>query len=442
MLSNVADPTIAAALARVVGHSAPFGDEELAAVRRLRVVGARSLAGVSACTGLEELELVGCDVVDLAPLSVLSGLRKLYVLACPVLSAAGLVGLDRLEELRLDFAFVEDVAPLFALPSLRHARLLGNPWSKESWQRLSEHRLRAGDGGTAALPLVELGSSETLVNANRSFRAFGLDLCYGTLNASRTVLVRPGRAQVPGEEWDWTVSSGSRLREKGEWTTDSLFDRHREVANQRGENTPVDTDRHREFGDYHDACRWIGAERDPYRRECLQRFIDRFRGHVFFREDNTFHDIRERRAGVALPTALRKARTILADVLPEQPVEFRLEGTKYPVVNEALAEGQTWYLPAPDDCYDTDEGPTIRDTARMYPLGYGDGHHSVLAMALDDESPAIFEYDEWWLFDDLRRGHPVRRGVRQAYSSYAELLGHINAYRLSPDGVVLEAADV
>src|SRR4051794_30289083 len=149
MLFQVADSAVAAGFARAVGHPAPFHDEELAAVRCLRVVGAGSLADLSACIGLEKLELVGCDVADLAPLSVLTGLRKLFVLACPIVSAAGLVGLDRLEELRLDFAFVQDAAPLFALPSLRHARLLGNPWSEKSWQRLSEHRLRSGDGGTA-----------------------------------------------------------------------------------------------------------------------------------------------------------------------------------------------------------------------------------------------------------------------------------------------------
>jgi hypothetical protein len=443
MLSRVADPAIAAALAQAIGHPAPFRDEELAAVRCLRLVGAGSLTDVSACTALEELELVGCDVADLAPLSGLSGLRKLYVLACPIVSAAGLVGLDRLEELRLDFAFIEDAAPLFALPSLRRARLLGNPWSEESWQRLSEHCLRAGDGGTAVLPLVELGSSELILDANRRFRAFGLDLCSAKLDAFRTVLVRPGRARVPDEEWDWTAASAADvwLREKGEWTTDSLFDIAREFANQRGKNTAFDTDSYREFGDYHDACRWIDAERDPYRRECLQRFIDRFRGLVFFREDGTFHDEWEQMAGVALPKALREARIILAGALPEHVPEYRLGRFGVSSVrSDALAEGKLWHRPVFED-YGSDEGPTIRDTVRMYPFGWGDGLHSVLAMSLDDESPAIHEYDEWMLFYFLQRGDPPREGVYPVYSSYAEMLGHIVAYRLA-DGTVIDAADV
>src|SRR5262245_23335207 len=182
MSTDIKDTAVAAALERAIGHIGPYSEDELASVRKLRIVGAQTLGDLAGCSGLEALAVIGSSVTDLAALSGMTRLRALWVLACPVTSAEGLVGLEQLEELRLDFTFVEDASPLFALPSLRRARALGNPWSASSWQRLQQHALPASGRAAAARPLLELGvENEFMLRINRRLREFGLDLCFGAL---------------------------------------------------------------------------------------------------------------------------------------------------------------------------------------------------------------------------------------------------------------------
>ena len=51
----------------------------------------------------------------------------------------------------------------------------------------------------------------------------------------------------------------------------------------------------------------------------------------------------------------------------------------------------------------------------------------------------IYEYDEWAAFDfGFRKGK--RPALYRVYSSYAEMLGHVVAFRF-PDGTVIEAQE-
>src|SRR5262245_18268296 len=307
MSDHIQDTAVAAALERAIGHTGPHSDEELAGVRELRVVGAGSLGDLAGCSGLERLAVIGSDVTDLGALSGLKQLRTLSVLACPVASVEALVGLERLEELRRDFMVLEDASRVFALPSLRRARLLGNPWSETSLQRLVQHGLPPADGKPAAKPILELGAASWAVNVARRLRGSGFDLCFGALDTYRTVLVRPGKARTPGQECDWTSSepSDTQISATGQWTTDSLFDYVRDSRTALGENTTFDFENQRELGDRDDALRWIADETDPVRRASLERFIARFPGAVFFRESDAFHAMVERRAGISLPASYR-----------------------------------------------------------------------------------------------------------------------------------------
>ncbi len=435
---DIQDPAVAAALERATGHIGPYPDDELAKVRELRVVGAGSLDELARCSGLEQLTVIGADVTDLGALSSLKQLRRLSVLACPVTSADGLVGLDQLEELRLDFGFVEDASPLFALPSLRRARLLGNPWSESSWQRFQHHGLPPADRHAAARPIFELGAeSEIVLDATRRLRAFGLDLCFGAVDALRTVLVRPGKARVAGLECDWTVASTGLawLEAKGPWTTDTMFDKIRDIMTARGENVAFDFESHREFGDRGDALRWIAAETDPTRRSSLVRFIERFPGAVFFREDDAFLAMVERRGGVGLPASYRNARKILAGAFPERKPQYRVnrfEGSS----TAASHLSEVWYRSQFED-YANDEGPTIRDTVRLYPFAFWPPEKgSMLAVALDGDQPEIYEYRETDIFFELQRGKPADDVIFRVYSSHAELLGHVVAFKLGDDTVI------
>lgn len=438
MSTHIQDPALAGALERALGRTGPYPDAELESVRELRIVGAGALDELARCTGLERLVLVGCDVTDLRGVTNLKLLRTLHVLACPVASADGLIGLDRLEELRLDFAFLEDASPLFALPSLRRARLLGNPWSGTSWKQLQHHALPPPGGVPAARPILDLGAdSDTVRKATRRFREFGLALCSAALDEFRTVTVRPGKARVPGNEFDWTVASpnGGLLKTKEHWTTDTLFDTVHARRTARGDNAAFDFETHCEYGDREDALQWITAEDDPGRRASLQRFIERFPGAVFFREDDAFHALVERQAGVSLPASHRAARRILAGAF--RWATFRVDRfARDTVAERLLEEAEVWYRTQCED-YTSDEGPTIRDVARLYPFARW-SEPSNLAVSLDGDQPDILAYGEESLFFELRRGNPSTSAVYRVYSSYSELLSHIVAFKL-PGDIVIEA---
>jgi hypothetical protein len=439
---DIQDTAVATALERATGHPSPYTDAELASVRELRVVGAGSLSELAGCDGLEQLGVVGSDVTELGALSSLKQLRVLHVLACPVTSGQGLIGLDRLEELRLDFTFVEDAAPVFSLPALRRARLLGNPWNAESWRRLREQITSKSPQAATPRPIFELGAeSEVELEVTQRLRAFGLDLCFGSLDVLRTVLVRPGKPRLTGQECDWTVAStaGAWLEAKGDWTTDTFFEMIHDFRTRRGENEGFDFESHRQFGDRDDAYRWIIEENDAGSRASLQCFIDHFPGATFFREDDAFQAMVERRGGVLLPTWYRRARKILAGAFPERSAEYRVdrfEGNSPSVTN--LPE--VWYRSRFEN-YDSDEGPTIRDVARVYPFAFWPVQkRSVLAVSLDDAQPGIHEYGEPDIFDTLRLGQPATASLYRVYPSYAALLAHIAAFKL-PDGTVIEAAE-
>jgi hypothetical protein len=440
MTIHIQDTAVAAALERAIGHIGPYSDDELANVRGLRIVGAGSLGDLARCSALEQLAVIGSDVTDLGELSALTQLRRLSVLACPVTSAEALVGLERLEDLRLDFTFVEDASPLFALPSLRRARLVGNPWSETSQKRLEQHGLPASARAIAARPIFELGGEFPARGATRRLRGFGLDLCFGVLDVHRGVLVRPGKARVAGQECDCTSADAADvwLEAKDDWTTDSLFDAVRAFRTAPGEGS-FDFDSHRELGDRDDALRWIAAETDPVRRSSLERFLARFPGAVFFREDDAFHAMAERRGGISLPASYRNARAILAGAFAERSAEFRVdrfEGNT--IAATSLLEEEVWYRPQLES-YENDEGPTIRDVVRMYPFAVRRPQkRSILAVSLEDDQPEIREYRETDIFFALRSGDSPSESVYTAYPSYAELLGHIIAFKLA-DGVI-EAA--
>jgi hypothetical protein len=437
MTDELQDIAVGNALARAIGHPAPFAEDELAAVRELRIVGAAALGDLARCRSLQRLEIVGSDITGLVP-SSLRQLRALRVLACPVETAEGLIGLDHLEELRLDFTFVADATPIFALPSLRRARLLGNPWTEDSWRRLRDHGL--GISSDPPRPIFELGESDMAVETTRQLRKLGVDLCFAALDALRTVLVRPGRSRTAGQDCDWTVAtaSGAWLDDSEQRTTDDFFDMIRDYWTRRGENAGFDFESHRELGDRDDALRWVSTEADAGRRALLERFVARFPGAVFVREDETFQSMVEQRAGVALPAGYQRARRILVGAWPERAAEFRIdrfEGSSPRVTS--IAENKIWYRPWFED-YATDEGPTIRDVARAYPFAaWHPGKRSSLGVALDEAESAVYEFSEWDFFEfDLPRGQ--RPQLHRVYGSYAELLAHIVAFKL-PDGTVIEA---
>jgi len=150
----------------------------------------------------------------------------------------------------------------------------------------------------------------------------------------------------------------------------------------------------------------------------------------------------ERIGGVSLPASYRRARSVLAGAFPEPAADYRVDRfTGRSVAATNLVEDSVWYSPQPAN-YRGDEGPTIRDVVRLYPFAlWAPRKFSILAVSLDGDQPDIREYRETAIFDELRAGNPPDGVVYSVYSSYAELLGHIIAFKLA-DGTVVDAAPV
>jgi hypothetical protein len=315
-----------------------------------------------------------------------------------------------------------------------------------SWDALSRHVLPQAGRSAAPRPILELGTEAKLtLEASRRLRGFGLDLCFGVLDVMRTVLVRPGKPQVAGLECDWTMATiaDAYLRAKGQWTTDSLFDKLRRAWTASGGNAAFDFESHREFGDREDALRWTHDEFDAARHASLQRFIERFPAAVFFREDDAFHAMAERHAGVSLPSSYRNARKVLAGAIPERSAEYRVDRFDGPSPAETgVSEQEIWYRPQLAS-YNSDEAPVFRDAARVYPFSrWPVQGRSVLAVSLDGDRRDILEYRESDVYDVLQRTRRPDLALYPVYASYADLLGHIVAFKLPGDFLVEPAASI
>ena len=292
----------------------------------------------------------------------------------------------------------------------------------------------------AARPIFELGAEwEFELEVTRRLRALGLGLCFASLDVLRKVLVRPGKPRVSGEQCDWTTAASGDvwLESIDDWTTEILFDMVRDFRTRRGENADFDFESHRDFGDRDEARGWITADDDAGRRTSLLQFIDRFPGAIFFREDDTFQNMVERYGGVTLPMWYRSARKVLAGVLPERTAEYRIDRFEggSPRVS-SLSE--IWYRPRFEN-YESDEGPVLRDTVRVYPFAYWPVQkRSILSVWLDDVQTGVHEFGEPDIFETLRLGKPPRASLYRVYSSYAAMLAHIAAFKL-PDGTIINA---
>ena len=78
---------------------------------------------------IEDLNLSGTNVTDLAPLENLTKLKRLVLLAVPVRDVSPLANLTNLESLSLENTKVADILPLANLVNLRDLSLAGTPVS-------------------------------------------------------------------------------------------------------------------------------------------------------------------------------------------------------------------------------------------------------------------------------------------------------------------------
>jgi hypothetical protein len=424
-------------MARACGHPTPFSHSELAELTELRVLGSRRVSELRACPGLRRLEIVASDLVTLDELAGLDALVSLSVLGCPVESAAALAGHAALQDVRIDFTFLQDIAPLIQIPNLRRGRFVGNPIDEVGWRDLRVAWRRSRAEGSEKLRLLEFGPDDAW-EATRSLWEHEVRLSFGVLDGTRPVLVRPGVPTMDDDEVESCPADPAALMiaaGRGD-RTDAIFESNHHFATSHGFSGPIDFTGHRLLGDAVEALGWVRSSRTAT-RDLLVQFIESFPDQVFFRD----LDVPAAGPGPTaepMPPTLTSTRGILAGALPDQDARFHLSAF---AGNSPRADSlpDIWFVPR-DTAYASQERRRLlHERARLFPVAeWTETARSILAVSLDNGDPAIYEFGEEDLQDAVSEGRPIADSIHRVFSSYAELLSHIDGYTLR-DGTRIAA---
>jgi len=174
------DERIAQELTYLVGHGAPFSDEELAGLEGpLTITCPRSIEGLERCRNLRTLSLFAGDFETLAPLRTMTQLERLQIACSRLTSLDGIGALAALQHLEVNFTLCRDAGPLAGPRPSVGMWLVGNPWDDASWARLSARP------GTVLSPEGHWRLTRRLCDE-------GVALVYGAIEGRRRALIRPG----------------------------------------------------------------------------------------------------------------------------------------------------------------------------------------------------------------------------------------------------------
>jgi Leucine-rich repeat (LRR) protein len=130
------DPAVAEAITRETGLSHPLPAETLEEINYLHVSYSRSLVSLSELRGLEILQLIGCDPVDLTQLGTLPEIVTIVAKFSNLESLSGIEKFPSLTRLTIEMNQIRDLDPLLQCPKLRHLAVQGNPLSETSYREI------------------------------------------------------------------------------------------------------------------------------------------------------------------------------------------------------------------------------------------------------------------------------------------------------------------
>jgi hypothetical protein len=433
------DPALSTALAQAIGHPAPFSADECATLEELRLRGVRDLAFLSHLGGLRRLSVVASEIADLAPVRALAELRSLSLVATDVRDLAPLADCRTIEDLEVVFCSATDLTPVIAMPGLRRIRLMGNPWSDESWASRDQLWMAARARGSAP-PLTEF-SSATDRGRTLRFRNYGFPFSFHTIDDVVPVVVRPGVARLGKGDFDFVISGAAWLitdiLETANATAESLMERWSQMAGDER----VDLASGIVLGSSQDALGWIAdSQLDQTDREHLSRFVRRFPQLTFYRDTAARLDRLEKtdEQKVTFPGWLRELRLVLAGVQPWSTVGLRFDAYDQSNPREDNVE-QSWYDVGLIG-YDLDtRRELLLDGAGVYPVGDWEDRASLGISITDPSDRQLYDFSELDLEEAGSGGYGLRDQLAPAFDSWASMLGHVIALRI--DGVMEVKAD-
>ncbi|HEU4557928.1 MAG TPA: hypothetical protein VFS20_08770 [Longimicrobium sp.] len=430
---EINDPELAKAVARKVGHPAPFEAEELEKVTTVTATNVRDPGGLAHLAGLKYLTLIGCEFPALEPLRGHAKLVNVEVEYSSLSDLSALASCPALTGAKLTCNSVEDASPLLEVKGLAELDLVGNPLDEKSWREVRPKLQERVEGARF--------SGDTAWELTRQLREKGLRACYYQ-DGETYRLCAPGLELTEAPEAGHPAITPDQLRrelEKTDLTLEQLFaayDVNGPVGAGGGDaEAPAEAEfdwaAHEMVGDAAEAREWVRAAKGVSKgdREVLLRFIDAFPGQHFYRVDDAWLDQAEVEDGVKFPAWFRKVRKTLSYIkMPGIPFKLCFDH----VAGEEVSGDEACY-------WANVRGPTAEEKegvvarGRLYPLGDGGpGHQYTLAFRLDDDDRAVYRYRS----ED--GGRSDFSGETEVFPSYVEMFGHVVALLL-PDGTRIEA---
>jgi hypothetical protein len=377
------------------------------------VSGGHDLAGVgSAC---EELVLFGCHLDSLDGVEKLAKLRSLRVLASTVSEISALRKCAALEDVEIVQCRVTDTAPLLDMPRLRRVKLLGNPLSQESFEKVP-----AALAARKRPVLVEMDDPD-LWRLNLQLAEKGVPLTGADLLASGMQFARPG-ADEHGKilclsEIQYVLKEALDSAKQSKLSVDELKALLPDASlEENGDWRQFESGY--SVGDSRDAFEWLEASRLPkdYKAD-LAVFLSKFPAQRFIRFGRWWLDRVEAREKVKLPEWYR--RTF------EEVV-----GTLHPGYRAFEARiGDRWLRIEPVGYLNGDLRALFGDKAGLFPIAQTEeGDVGIGYRVAKPDEMMLYDCNEVVMTAQLKSKKRIE--LHPAGDSYARLLAHVDAVKI------------
>lgn len=422
------DAACLAALAEVLGHEAPFADEELAGVTSLTVTHARDLEVLGQCAQLRHLRVIASEVASFDFCESLGELAHLELLASRAESFGGTTFCPKLARVDLMYTSVDDSFDILGLGAFRRGTLIGNPWKSRSWSHLHEER----DSKLMELPAED---DWKLTRELWEGRPEEDQACAGPVAECVHLLVRPGLPRFTNNVFDALSLHSSTIRHErdaggGEVKLEPLFHKFasRAVTPDLGALAQL-----RELGEGDEVRGWIAASAlDAGDKAALAQLVDHFPETPFHRASDALIEREAAGLQVALPGWYREQRRTLDGWVPGNPRTFvRFDGFDHssPYSGGRALRERFWLGVTPHGS--ELEGAML--AAGFVSVGSSiDASQTMLAMQVNGDDRQIYIYVYEDISDALSEKRDVKTSIYPAFRSYASMLGHIAS--LHPQG--------
>ena len=131
-------PATSARLALRLGHEAPFSENELAGLHRIKLAEEVDPKAILDCVGagVRALAFEACRVLDLSWLGRFPALDDLEVWYSPLRDISHIAGHLSIERADFRGCLIQDASPLLDVPELYNVQLGGNPLDEHSYREV------------------------------------------------------------------------------------------------------------------------------------------------------------------------------------------------------------------------------------------------------------------------------------------------------------------